>query len=330
MWFTEFGANQIGRIPTVGLPVTHFGPTGAGPSGITFGADGALWFTMTGDDKIGRMTTSGSVTEYTIPTPNSEPGDIVAGPDGALWFTEFVGQQHRADRGRRGCFTAASPFIHTGDDPHTQVVEVEGGLPCPEATGPDGAQGAEKAAPRRLPLPPAREREGGLQPAAGRRAHADEGPREGQAQAACPLAGPSCSSQPRCPIPRPAIDRAGGGFENRVGKGGFATQGACSVANEPSVRDSYAAPWSIGGDRRTLARGDRFHAWHGARFSGRCATRHAFAGDRDLSLRSRDTSPPGAVADADNALPLPPGFPGQGHARAGPRRRLNNVVGNYS
>ena len=95
MWFTEHGlnVNQIGRISTVGIPITHFGPTGAGPSGIAFGADGALWFTETGADKIGRMTTAGSISEFSIPTPLSEPGGIVAGPDGAMWFTEFVGNK---------------------------------------------------------------------------------------------------------------------------------------------------------------------------------------------------------------------------------------------
>jgi virginiamycin B lyase len=78
MWFTEHGARQIGRISTVGIPITHFGPTGDGPSGIAFGSDGALWFTETGSDRIGRMTTSGAVSSFTIPTPGSEPGDIVA------------------------------------------------------------------------------------------------------------------------------------------------------------------------------------------------------------------------------------------------------------
>ena len=37
---------------------------------------------------IGRVTTDGAVTEYPIPTPNSDPQGIGTGPDGALWFTE--------------------------------------------------------------------------------------------------------------------------------------------------------------------------------------------------------------------------------------------------
>jgi virginiamycin B lyase len=91
MWFTEYGLDRIGRIPTFGLPVTEFGPTGSKPSGIALGQDGALWFTETVANKIGRMTTTGRITEFPIPTAGSGPGDIVAGPDGAMWFTEFDG-----------------------------------------------------------------------------------------------------------------------------------------------------------------------------------------------------------------------------------------------
>ncbi len=62
-------------------------PSGNSPGAITSGSDGALWFTE-GANKIGRMTTSGAVTEYPIPTANSNPSGIAAGPDGALWFAE--------------------------------------------------------------------------------------------------------------------------------------------------------------------------------------------------------------------------------------------------
>jgi virginiamycin B lyase len=39
-------------------------------------------------NQIGRISTTGKVTEYKIPTANSQPQFIAAGPDGALWFTE--------------------------------------------------------------------------------------------------------------------------------------------------------------------------------------------------------------------------------------------------
>ena len=40
------------------------------------------------------MPTAAQVTEFTIPTANSQPLDgNVAGPDGNLWFTEFAGNK---------------------------------------------------------------------------------------------------------------------------------------------------------------------------------------------------------------------------------------------
>jgi virginiamycin B lyase len=58
LWFTEAGANQIGRITRMGK-VTEFGiPTAnSQPFGITIGIDGNLWFTESNVSKIGRITT---------------------------------------------------------------------------------------------------------------------------------------------------------------------------------------------------------------------------------------------------------------------------------
>jgi hypothetical protein len=44
-------------------------------------------------NKIGRITTAGAITEFPIPTADSQPSGITAGPDGALWFTEAVGNK---------------------------------------------------------------------------------------------------------------------------------------------------------------------------------------------------------------------------------------------
>ena len=111
----------------VGIPVTHFGPTGGGPSGIAFGADGALWFTETTSNRIGRMTTSGTLTSFAVPTPGSEPGDIVAGPDGAMWFAEYVGN-------KIGRLEVGGTFVPppTGFGSHDYVeAQAEGQVPCP-------------------------------------------------------------------------------------------------------------------------------------------------------------------------------------------------------
>ena len=125
MWFTEWGANKIGRITTAGLlteyPVLAFSVQ---PYGITAGPDGALWFTEEYGNKIGRITVAGSITEYPIPTYGSDPIFITAGPDGALWFTEFQGQ-------KIGRITTSGAL--------TEYRISSGPGPWSIATGPDGA-----------------------------------------------------------------------------------------------------------------------------------------------------------------------------------------------
>ena len=89
LWFTDVGANKIGRMTATG-GVTEFSvPTpNAGLTGICQGPGGKLWFLEDAANKVGAVTTSGSFREYNIPTPYSGAFGIVAGPDGALWFTE--------------------------------------------------------------------------------------------------------------------------------------------------------------------------------------------------------------------------------------------------
>jgi streptogramin lyase len=70
-----------GQIKTFGVP-------GTWPTGIVSGPDGNLWFTELYTDRIGRITPSGQVTEFPVPTPQSQPKSIAVGSDGNLWFTE--------------------------------------------------------------------------------------------------------------------------------------------------------------------------------------------------------------------------------------------------
>jgi virginiamycin B lyase len=93
LWFTESNTNAIGRI-TTGGQVAEYPGTGAGPSAIAEGQDGALWFTESENNTIGRITSGGAITNhFPLATPFSEPSDIAKGPDGALWFTEFLGNK---------------------------------------------------------------------------------------------------------------------------------------------------------------------------------------------------------------------------------------------
>jgi virginiamycin B lyase len=87
LWFTEVGANKIGRITTAGA-ITEF-PISGKPYDITVGPDGALWFTDL-FAKIWRITTAGATTNFPLPM-TSAPYGITAGSDGALWFTGLAG-----------------------------------------------------------------------------------------------------------------------------------------------------------------------------------------------------------------------------------------------
>jgi len=96
VWFTELGANRIGRITPAGA-VSEFSAgisAKAGLNGIAAGADGNLWFTEQSLDRIGRITPSGVVTEFSTGIKKSSgPFGIAAGPDGNVWFTEYSGNQ---------------------------------------------------------------------------------------------------------------------------------------------------------------------------------------------------------------------------------------------
>jgi virginiamycin B lyase len=52
-----------------------------------------MWFTESeiNVSQIGRIDQQGNITEFVVPTRDSQPSDIVAGADGALWFTEPSG-----------------------------------------------------------------------------------------------------------------------------------------------------------------------------------------------------------------------------------------------
>ena len=86
LWFTEKGADRIGRITTSGV-VTEFPVTaGSQPDAITAGPDGALWYTESGASKIGRITTAGVVTDFAV-APGAVLLAIASGTDGNIWFS---------------------------------------------------------------------------------------------------------------------------------------------------------------------------------------------------------------------------------------------------
>src|SRR5262249_18323996 len=63
-------------------------PSAVETTQITKGPNGNLFFPETAADRIGEITPAGVVTEFAIPTPNSQPTAITTGPDDNLYFTQ--------------------------------------------------------------------------------------------------------------------------------------------------------------------------------------------------------------------------------------------------
>jgi virginiamycin B lyase len=91
LWFTEYGADQIGQFnPQTGqlteIPLTP----GSRPWDITPGLNGSLWFTENGGNKVGRIR-GGIIDEITLHsfyTNDSQPMGIVADTAGRIWIAK--------------------------------------------------------------------------------------------------------------------------------------------------------------------------------------------------------------------------------------------------
>ncbi len=93
LWFTEYGAAQVGRVAPNGQAFVECKlPTQSGktptPYGIVAGPDGNLWVTDPATNGLWRVTTSCGVTFFPLASANAGPESITVGPNGALWFTE--------------------------------------------------------------------------------------------------------------------------------------------------------------------------------------------------------------------------------------------------
>ena len=101
MWFTETGADKIGRVTPDGT-VTEYDLPGRSryhgfPADITAGPAGTVWFSeILGSQLVRIDTKSGAMTEFPVTgTPEESPGSLVFRPDGTFWFTgmsDYVGR----------------------------------------------------------------------------------------------------------------------------------------------------------------------------------------------------------------------------------------------
>lgn len=92
MWFTEAGADQIGRITADGTiieyPLPSRNQVHAFPDGIALGPDGAIWFAETLYGALGRIdVATKAITEHPVePRGAAGAGLLAKGSDGAFWF----------------------------------------------------------------------------------------------------------------------------------------------------------------------------------------------------------------------------------------------------
>jgi virginiamycin B lyase len=121
-WFTEFNADELGRLDTHTGRIQHY-PLLAQksvqtlyPYGITIDAQGMVWFTESGNNHIGRLDPATGDIRFFIPAgPEAQLMEIASAPDGTIWATAFTpGLLLRLDP-RTGSFTSYyAPF--TGSD----------------------------------------------------------------------------------------------------------------------------------------------------------------------------------------------------------------------
>ena len=94
VWYTMQNANAIGKLVVAGngqATHTKYNIPTANSAPYDLAYDGQyIWFTERLGNKIGRLNpANGQITEYPIPTTNSQPMGIAIAPNGHVWFAEM-------------------------------------------------------------------------------------------------------------------------------------------------------------------------------------------------------------------------------------------------
>lgn len=136
VWFTEPGADQVGRLVYTSTGVFAFDefPVGAGSEPFNLVVDSGrqvVWFTERSSNRIGGLLVdNGNAPEYvsfTVPTADSEPTDIDLAPNGSAWFTEMAADnigQLVATSPTDGVFTEY-PITGTGEHVGAYAIAVQ-------------------------------------------------------------------------------------------------------------------------------------------------------------------------------------------------------------
>jgi virginiamycin B lyase len=105
-WFTEFGANKIGRIDaaTMGIEEIVLPRAGARPRRLEIDRAGNVWYVDFAEGFLGRIDPDGEITEWRTPGgPAARPYGMAMDEGGRPWFVE----------------TGPSPNRLVGFDPET-------------------------------------------------------------------------------------------------------------------------------------------------------------------------------------------------------------------
>jgi virginiamycin B lyase len=88
IWFTERGANKLGRLSPQGVLTEYAIPTPASaPEQITASPDGYVWFTERSGRKIGRISQAGgAIAEFPLTGSGEFPTAITTDAAGRVWF----------------------------------------------------------------------------------------------------------------------------------------------------------------------------------------------------------------------------------------------------
>jgi virginiamycin B lyase len=91
MWFTETGADRIGRITSNGVITEYALPNGTAPAGIIDGGPWGGLLVADGNGDITHIDTDG--TTYDFYPGGSSMESLALAPDGAIWFTDPVDEE---------------------------------------------------------------------------------------------------------------------------------------------------------------------------------------------------------------------------------------------
>ena len=134
MWFTERGADKIGRIAPDGTITETQLRAGALPAGIVAGPDGNVWFTEYGTSMIGDINPSSRqlIGEYPV-GDGLLPEGIAVGSDRNIWVTLHGGREVV-----RVIPNETVPGTGDGLTPYLLTTSDSGPNPAEITSGPDG------------------------------------------------------------------------------------------------------------------------------------------------------------------------------------------------